>query len=247
MCVVWKSLRVSINVATGYADAMQLTPRELDRLLLFQAAELARARRDRGLLLNAPEASAIIADAVCEAARDGATHAEAVTAGMAALEPHQVLPGTTSLVQHLEVEALFTDGTRLVVLSAPLGDAEADGPGDVKVRTVELLNVPDTNAVVVVNTAAVPIAVTSHWHFFEANRQLDFDRAAAWGRRLAIPTGSTIRWEPGETHTVTLRPFAGRRIAYGFAGLVNGPLDADGALPAALALARDRGYLGVGA
>lgn len=226
---------------------MQLTPRELDRLLLFQAAELARARRDRGLLLNAPEAIAIIADAVCEAARDGATHAEAAAAGMAALPPQQVLPSTASLVQHLEVEALFTDGTRLVVLTSPLGDAEADGPGAVRVRTVALPNVADTRSVVVVNTAAVPIAVTSHWHFFEANRQLDFDRAAAWGRRLAIPTGSTIRWSPGETHSVTLRPFAGRRIAYGFAGLVNGPLDADGALTAALALARERGYLGSGA
>ena len=226
---------------------MQLTPSELDRLLLFQAAELARARRDRGLHLNAPEAIALIADTVCEAARDGATHAEATAAGMAALTTDAVLPGTASLVQHLEVEALFSDGTRLVVLSAPLGDAEIDGPGAVMARTVEPLNVTDTKLVIVTNTAAVPIAVTSHWHFFEANRQLDFDRATAWGRRLAIPTGSTIRWEPGETHTVTLRPFAGRRIAYGFAGLVNGPLDAGGALPAALALARERGYLGVGA
>jgi urease subunit gamma/beta len=226
---------------------MQLTPRELDRLLLFQAAELARARRDRGLLLNAPEAVAIISDTVCEAARDGATHAEANAAGMAVLTSDAVLPGTASLVQHIEVEALFTDGTRLVVLSAPLGDPEADGPGAIKARSVEPHDVADTNTVVVVNTAAVPIAVTSHWHFFETNRQLDFDRAAAWGRRLAIPTGSTIRWEPGETQAVTLRPFTGRRIAYGFAGLVNGPLDADGALPAALALAQERGYLGSGA
>jgi urease subunit gamma/beta len=226
---------------------MQLTPRELDRLLLFQAAQLARARRDRGLLLNAPEAVAIISDTVCEAARDGATHAEACAAGMAVLSSDAVLPGTASLVQHIEVEALFTDGTRLVVLSAPIGEAEADGPGAIKARPVEPLDVVDTNTVVVINTAAVPIAVTSHWHFFETNRQLDFDRAAAWGRRLAIPTGSTVRWEPGETQAVTLRPFAGRRIAFGFAGLVNGPLDADGALPAALVLARDRGYLGSGA
>jgi urease subunit gamma/beta len=226
---------------------MQLTPRELDRLLLFQAAELARARRSRGLLLNAPEAVAIISDAVCEAARDGATHAEANAAGMAVLSSDAVLPGTASLVQHIEVEALFSDGTRLVVLSAPLGDPEADGPGAVKTQAVELMDVPEASTLVVVNTAPVPIAVTSHWHFFESNRQLEFARAAAWGRRLAIPTGSTIRWEPGETRAVTLRPFTGRRIAYGFAGLVNGPLDADGALPAALSLARERGYLGSGA
>ena len=226
---------------------MQLTPRELDRLLLFQAAELARARRDRGLLLNAPEAVAIISDTVCEAARDGATHAEACAAGLAVLSSDALLPGTASLVQHIEVEALFSDGTRLVVLSAPLGEAEADGPGAVKTRTIDTLDVPESSTLVVTNTAAVPIAVTSHWHFFESNRQLDFERSAGWGRRLAIPTGSTIRWEPGQTQSVTLRPFTGRRIAYGFAGLVNGSLDAEGALAAALALARDRGYLGSGA
>ena len=153
---------------------MQLTPRELDRLLLFQAAELARARRDRGLLLNAPEAVAIISDTVCEAARDGATHAEACAAGLAVLSSDTVLPGTASLVQHIEVEALFSDGTRLVVLSAPLGEAEADGPGAVKTRAIDTVDVPETSTVRVTNTAAVPIAVTSHWHFFESNRQLDF-------------------------------------------------------------------------
>jgi urease subunit gamma/beta len=62
--------------------------------------------------------------------------------------------------------------------------------------------------------------------------------------RLAIPTGSTVRWAPGETHTVQLRPFAGNRIAYGFSGLVNGPLDAPGARDAALTLAAERGYRG---
>ena len=226
---------------------MQLTPRELDRLLVFQAAELARSRLARGLLLNAPEAIAVIADAVCEAARDGATHAEAVAIGRATLGSHQVLPGTASLVQHIEVEALFSDGTRLLVISGPLGPAEVAGPGAVSTRPTQPLAVPETSTLVVTNRAAVPIAVTSHWHFFEANRQLDFERAAAWGRRLMVPTGSTVRWEPGQTQTVTLRPFAGRRIVYGFAGLVNGPLDADEALPAALVLARERGYLGVDA
>ena len=90
----------------------------------------------------------------------------------------------------------------------------------------------------------MPIAVTSHWHFMEANRLLDFDRAAAYGMRLAIPTGSTIRWAPGETRQVQLRPFAGARVAYGFSGLVNGPLDAPGAQQAALVRAAQRGYLG---
>jgi urease subunit gamma/beta len=224
-----------------------LQPREIDRLLLFQAAELARARRARGLLLNAPEAIAIIADTACEAARDGAAHAEAIAAAMAALGPEDVLPGVPSLVPHIEVEALFSDGTRLLLIIEPLGPGAPDGPGSVQAATVVDTPVLDTVEVSVTSTAVVPIAVTSHWHFFEANRLLDFDRRAAWGMRLSIPTGSTIRWAPGETRTVQLRPFGGRRIAYGFSGLVNGALDAPGACATALALAQERGYLGAGA
>lgn len=225
---------------------MLLTPREIDRLLLFQAAELARARRARGLRLNAPEAIAIVADAVCEAARDGADHAGAVAAGRSAVAPDAVLPGVASLVGHVEVEALFTDGARLVIVPEPLGPAAPDGPG--AIWTADAPAEPRPVAeITVTSTADVPIAVTSHWHLFEANRRLAFDRRAAWGMRLAIPTGSTVRWAPGETRVVGVRPLGGRRIAYGFAGLVNGPLDAPGALEDALARGRDRGYLGMDA
>ncbi len=229
-----------------YAKTMLLTPRELDRLLLFQAAELARARQRRGRLLNAPEAIAIIADTACEAARDGATHAEAIAAAITALEHSDVMPGTASLVPHVEVEALFSDGSRLLIIPEPLGPARAGGPGSVQPASIEPLEIENLTMIEVTNGATVPIAVTSHWHFFEANRQLAFDRAASWGQRLAIPTGSTIRWDPGETRTVELRPFTGNRVVYGFAGLVNGPLDLPGALAAALLLANERGYLGAG-
>ena len=223
---------------------MLLQPREIDRLLLFQAAELARARRARGLLLNAPEAIALIADAVCEAARDGADHAGALAAGAGAVPRDAVLPDVPSLIGHVEVEALFADGSRLVVVPQPLGPPDADGPGSVVAAPVAEARPEGLVEIAVVNRAAVPIAVTSHWHFLEANRLLEFDRAAAYGMRLAIPTGSTVRWAPGETRTVALRPFAGARVAYGFSGLVNGPLDAPGARDAALALAAERGYLG---
>lgn len=226
---------------------MLLQPREIDRLLLFQAAELARARRARGLLLNAPEAIAIIADAACEAARDGRTHAEALAAARAALAPDEVLPGVTSLVPSIEVEALFPDGMRLLLIVEPLGPADPDGPGAVTPAPREPEQVEGLVEIEVASRAQVPIAVTSHWHFLEANRQLAFDRAAAYGMRLAIPTGSTVRWAPGEVRTVALRPFGGNRIAYGFSGLVNGPLDAPGAREAALALAAERGYLGADA
>ena len=88
------------------------------------------------------------------------------------------------------------------------------------------------------------VGVTSHFHFFETNRALRFDRAAAWGMRLAIAPGEKVFFAPGEPREVFLVPFGGARVIRGHAGLVDGPLDADGARDAALALARERGYRG---
>ncbi|MEY9486057.1 urease beta subunit [Streptomyces calvus] len=96
----------------------------------------------------------------------------------------------------------------------------------------------------VTNTATVPVSVTSHFHFFEANPRLDFDRSTAYGMRLAVPAGSSVRFGPGETVEVGLLPFGGERIAIGFAGLVDGPLDAPGAKEEALRRAAACGYLG---
>jgi len=93
------------------------------------------------------------------------------------------------------------------------------------------------------NTSDVPISVTSHFHFFEVNPRLSFDRGAAYGMRLAIGAGEAVRFDPGSTVTVGLAPIGGERIVIGFAGLVDGPLDAPGAKNAALAKARATGYL----
>jgi urease subunit gamma/beta len=101
----------------------------------------------------------------------------------------------------------------------------------------------DVIEVDVTNTAAVPVSVTSHFHFFEVNPRLRFDRAAAYGRRAAIPAGSTVRFDPGATVRVPLTPIGGQRVAVGFAGLVDGPLDAPGAKAEALMRAREFGYL----
>ncbi|MEV7028083.1 urease subunit gamma, partial [Kitasatospora sp. NPDC093558] len=102
---------------------MRLTPTERDRLLIFTAAELARARRARGLRLNVPEATALIADTVCEAARDGLRLAEAVERGRSVLGPDDVLPGVPDLVTEIHVEAVFDDGTRLAVVADPFDGA----------------------------------------------------------------------------------------------------------------------------
>ena len=82
------------------------------------------------------------------------------------------------------------------------------------------------------------------WNFFEVNWRLAFDRAAAYGMRLAIPAGSALRFEPNVPTDAPLVPIGGARIAIGFAGLVDGPLDAPGAKDAALARAAAQGYLG---
>ncbi|MGW0462381.1 urease subunit gamma [Streptomyces tendae] len=224
---------------------MRLTPTERDRLLLFGAAELARARRARGLRLNVPEATALIADTVCEAARDGARLAEAVERARSVLGPDDVLPGVADVVTEVHVEAVFDDGSRLAVVTDPVAGgglgADAPGallPGRAHAEAVAALRLPVTN------TATVPVSVTSHFHFFEANPRLDFDRERAYGMRLAVPAGSSVRFGPGERVEVGLVPIGGARVAVGFAALVDGPLDAPGAREEALRRAAACGYLG---
>lgn len=101
----------------------------------------------------------------------------------------------------------------------------------------------DREAVVidVENTGDRPIQVGSHFHFFEANRALRFDRALAYGRRLDIPSGTAVRFEPGERRPVQLLPLGGARLVYGFSALVNGPL---GAAEDSVREARRRGFQG---
>jgi urease subunit beta len=80
-------------------------------------------------------------------------------------------------------------------------------------------------ALTVRNTGDRPVQVGSHYHFAEANAALDFDRDAAWGHRLAVPAGTSVRFEPGMPRDVELIPFTGRRIVPGLRGLAGGPLD----------------------
>ncbi|HEV2786971.1 MAG TPA: urease subunit gamma [Solirubrobacteraceae bacterium] len=218
---------------------MRLLPSEEERLQLFLAAELAWGRRARGLALTQAEAVALIADEVCEAARDGRSYADAEAAGYALLGPGDVADGVAALVRRVEVEALFGDGSRLLVLLDPIGSS---GPPPQAEVAVEWL--ARDRALTVVNEGEVAVGVTSHFHFFEVNRALRFDRAAAWGMRLAIAPGAKGFFDPGTPHEVFLAPIRGARVVRGHGGLADGPLDADGALDAALALARERGYRG---
>ncbi|WP_109510480.1 urease subunit gamma [Nocardioides speluncae] len=229
---------------------MHLTPTERDRLLLFSAAELARRRLADGVLLNVPEATAIVADTICEAARRGDRHDQAVAAGRAVLVADDVLPEVPYVVRTVSVEAVFADGSRLVVVSEPFGPVaeRADMPGSVSVAPPVPEAVPETEAdgrvtIDVVNTAPVTVSVTSHFHFFEANARLRFPRAAAYGMHLDIPAGTHVRFDPGSTTSVALAPIRGARVVVGFAGLVDGPLDEPGIRETALRRARSWGFL----
>lgn len=91
------------------------------------------------------------------------------------------------------------------------------------------------------NTSDHTVWIGSHYPFFEVNKRLSFDRAKAWGMRLDIPAGDCVGWKPGETKTVQLVPFAGRKVVRGFNNLTDGLTTPD-RLPGGLRLARDGGY-----
>ncbi|GAB2615707.1 hypothetical protein Aab01nite_28230 [Paractinoplanes abujensis] len=86
-------------------------------------------------------------------------------------------------------------------------------------------------ALTVRNTGDRPVQVGSHFHFAESNEALSFDRRAAWGHRLAVPAGTSVRFEPGIPRDITLVPLAGARIVPGLRGLAGGPLDNGPAAP----------------
>jgi urease subunit gamma/beta len=224
---------------------MRLTGKEINRLTIFTLAELARRRRARGRRLNAPEAVAIVCDEIFEMAWDGLPLAEVVDRAGALLDRDEVMEGVPAIVPRIEVDALFPSGTLLVVVERPFGppgDVDA-APGAVKPADEPVTVNPGAVAVnvIVENTADVPIEVTSHFHFFEANRHLTFDRKAAYGMRLDVPAGTSVRWRPGERKEVELIPIEGDGHSWGFGGLVDGPLDvADAA--ATLEEAIKRGY-----
>ena len=115
-----------------------------------------------------------------------------------------------------------------------LADTPVTTPVNKGRRTVDLM---------VANTGDRPIQVGSHFHFFEANRALRFDRMAAFGMRLKIPAGTAVRFEPGDDKGVTLVELGGRKKVYGLNSLTNGAVTGDEARDGALARAGKEGFL----
>jgi len=231
---------------------MILVPTELERLTIFTAAELARKHRAKGLPLNHPEAVAIIADEILEGAREGRGVAELIAFGSTILTTDDVMPNVADLMPMIQVEGTFPDGTKLVTVHDPIRpgknkvEAGAVRPGEIIAAEGEIeINVGRAKAEIkVVNTGDRPIQVGSHYHFFETNKALDFDRAAAFGMHLDIPAGTAVRFEPGESKQVALTEFGGTGELFGLNNLTDGASRSAVRKDAALRRARERGFKG---
>lgn len=231
---------------------MLLTPTELERLTIFTAAELARKRRQKGLKLNHPEAVAIIVDEILEGAREGRSVADLIGYGSTILTTDDVMPGIADLMPMIQVEGTFPDGTKLVTVHEPIRLGKEKPPKDAvvpgEIITAEGVIVINAGrrrvTLTVLNTGDRPVQVGSHYHFFETNRALDFERAAAFGTHLDIAAGTAVRFEPGESKEVSLVAFGGSGEIHGLNGLTNGSVRSDLRKAEAVRLARERGFKG---
>ncbi|HLP76209.1 MAG TPA: urease subunit beta [Candidatus Paceibacterota bacterium] len=234
---------------------MHLSPRELDKLVLHQAGFLAQKRLARGLRLNHPEAVALIAAQLLEFIRDGKSVSELMQLGKRLLGRNQVMPGVPEMIYDVQVEGTFPDGSKLVTVHHPISSENGDlalalhgsflpvpdisvfkpadeeaVPGSCEIQDGEIeLNADRTTTELrVTNLGDRPIQVGSHYHFIETNTALQFDRGAAYGKRLDIPAGTAVRFEPGETKTVKLVEIAGKKVIRGGNNFASGKISSEG-------------------
>ncbi len=232
---------------------MHLTPRETEKLDLHNAGFLAQKRLARGLRLNYPEAVALIATQLLESIRDGRSVAELMDLGRQFLGRRQVMAGVAEMIPEVQVEGTFPDGTKLVTVHHPIASEDgnlelalagsflpvpelalfgdqaeetSDVPGTFTTVEGELeLNVGrETVTLTITNLGDRPVQVGSHYHFVETNSALQFDREQAYGKRLDIPAGTAVRFEPGESKEVTLVDIAGNQVIRGGNNLADGPV-----------------------
>ncbi|KAK7312000.1 hypothetical protein RJT34_10526 [Clitoria ternatea] len=232
---------------------MKLSPREIEKLGLHNAGYLAQKRLARGLRLNYAEAVALIATQILEFARDGEkTVIQLMSIGREFLGRRQVLPAVPHLLDSVQVEATFHDGTKLVTihdlfacengnleqalfgsfLPVPSCDKFTENeedhriPGEIIFRVGKVILNSGRNAVIlrVVNKGDRPIQVGSHYHFIEVNPYLTFDRRKAYGMRLNIAAGTATRFEPGDCKSVVLVSIGGNRVIRGGNNIADGPV-----------------------
>lgn len=211
------------------------------------AGQLAKERKARGLKLNYPEAIALITSELLELARDGLSVTELMSAGRKILTASDVMDGVPEMISEIQLEATFPDGTKLVTVHEPIIPENKLIPGEIITEEGEIIINEGMEAVplAVANTADRPVQVGSHFHFFEVNKALEFDREAAFGMRLDIPAGTAVRFEPGERKEVMLIPIGGNRIGGGLNSLTNGSMDDGNVKAAAIKKAAEAGFKGV--
>ncbi len=226
---------------------MHLTPREQEKLMLYLAGSLAKDRLNRGLKLNYTEAIAYISSELLEKAREGMSVAKLMQYGRTLLKSEDVLSGVAEMIDEIQIEATFLDGTKLVTVHNPIETTLEVIPGEILTDEGEIeLNAGHKKLEITVkNTADRPVQVGSHYHFFEVNKMLDFDRKSAFGMRLDIPSGTAVRFEPGEAKDVIVTDIGGLREGYGLNGLVNGAFDNEKVRAQALTRARELGFKGL--
>ncbi|MDD2291919.1 MAG: urease subunit beta [Aliarcobacter sp.] len=207
---------------------MFLTNREQEKLMLYTASKLALERKNRGLKLNFPEATAILSSYIIEGARDGKSVAQLMVDATKVLKEDEVMEGVASMMHMVQVEATFDDGTKLVTVHNPIPYSKTSMiPGEYLVDEgeIELNANKEIITIEVENKGDRPVQIGSHYHFFEVNSALAFDRNQAYGKRLDIAAGTSVRFEPGSIKKINLIDFGGRRYVSGFNGLVEGFLD----------------------
>ncbi|MCW5623263.1 MAG: urease subunit beta [Burkholderiales bacterium] len=234
---------------------MRLTIREEERVQIWAIAEMARRRLARGVVLNYPEATALICDEIMERACEGSCEmlVDMMDYGATILHKEHVMTGVPEILKMVQVEAVFRDGTKLVTVmnpirlsgqgatpqswkspppiqsvvpdeAFPVGEPEKVGyiefaEGDILINAGR-----DTIDMVITNSGDRPIQVGAHYHLSEANKSLAFDREAAFGFRLDVPSGTAVRFEPGQSRKVTLTRFVGSEVAMGMNDMTNGSL-----------------------
>lgn len=205
---------------------MYLTQQEKEKMFLLFAASVATSRKEKGLRLSYPESIAYLSGFIIDGAREGKTVHSLINECKTLLTADDVMEGVPELLQELQVEAMFPDGTKLVSMHQPILQNKPSEiiPGQYSFANgdIELLTNRKRITIPVTNTSDRPIQVGSHYHFYEVNPALAFDRELTIGYRLDIASGLSIRFMPKQEITIDLVEFGGKQEIHGFSGKING-------------------------
>lgn len=247
---------------------MKLSPKEIEKLMLHNAGFVAQKRYARGIKLNYPESVALIATQLLEFIREGESVKNLMEKGREILGFDDVMDGVPALLDTVQVEGTFPDGTKLVTVHQPINRSAIDNgfalygsgltrtdtekvinnsttasPGEsfVTAGEIELNAKKSTVEISVYNAGNRSVQVGSHYPFIETNKVLKFDRLATLGYRLDIPSGTAIRFKPDETKTVQLVEIGGEKKVFGANALINGSIE--GRMQEIETILKEKGYI----